>query len=43
MNRNLWLKWLLGGLMVFTLGACAPGGDVDDDDDTVIEQNDDDD
>lgn len=34
------LRWLLGGLMVFSLAACAPGGGDDEDGGTVIEQND---
>ncbi|WP_269845150.1 hypothetical protein [Deinococcus arcticus] len=43
MTRNLWLRWLLSGLTVLTLAACAPGGEADDDDNgTVTEQSDDD-
>lgn len=38
------LRWLLGGLVVFSLTACDFGGGagMDDDNDTVTEQDDDD-
>ncbi|MBB5234407.1 hypothetical protein [Deinococcus budaensis] len=38
---NTFLRWLLGGVLVFSLAACAPGGGDDDREDsgTVTEQS----
>lgn len=40
---DTFLRWLLGGVLVFSLAACAPGSDDDRDDGTVTGQNEDND
>ena len=40
---DIFLRWLLGGVLVFSLAACAGGGDDDMEDGTVTGQNEDND